>query len=109
LTISWEWEDQSAFVRLNQWQGTRDTAAFLAVFEAVEFMEAHDWDSVRAQCHVLVCEILTRLIARYGIAPLSPISPECPPQAIGQRLRQEHRIEVPTQRRHEKNLLRVSV
>ena len=54
-------------------------------------------------------------------SPLSPVSPEwfyqmvsvplpeCDPQAIGRRLRQEHHIEVPTLRWQEKNLLRVSV
>jgi isopenicillin-N epimerase len=76
LIVSWDWEDHSEFVRLNQWQGTRDIAAFLSVPAAIQFMQSHDWDTVRAQSHALASDLRRRLCDWYGVAPLTPDSPE---------------------------------
>jgi isopenicillin-N epimerase len=74
LVVSWEWDDTSDYVRANQWQGTRDVASFLAVPAAIDFMAAHDWDSVRARCHDLASEFRARLADWYGVSPLTPDS-----------------------------------
>src|SRR5215211_3897523 len=51
LTISWGWRGESTFVSRNQYQGTRDIAAFLSVPAAIEFQQKHNWDAVRDRCH----------------------------------------------------------
>jgi isopenicillin-N epimerase len=38
----------------HQNQGTRDLAAFLAVPSAIQFIEQHDWPTVRRSCHQLL-------------------------------------------------------
>jgi isopenicillin-N epimerase len=79
--VSWGWvegsasrrqpEDASEFVNRNQWQGTRDLAAFLATPDAIAYQAAHDWPSVRERCHRLAAEALDRAVERFGKQPLS--------------------------------------
>ena len=120
LIVSWECADESAFVRLNQWQGTRDIAAFLAVPDAIAFMEAHNWEAVRAACHALAVDLLQRVATHFGLEPLSPASPTwfsqmvsvpLPPcdDDLNARLYERYRIEVPIFHWHEQYLARVSV
>lgn len=120
LIISWEWADESVFVRLNQAQGTRDIAAFLAVPAAIDFMRAHDWESVRAACHALANETLQRITGWYSLTPLSTspawfaqmVSIPLPAgdlKDIANRFYSEHRIEVPIFHWRGQNLMRVSV
>jgi isopenicillin-N epimerase len=104
--VSWEWEDESDFVRLNQWQGTRDLAAFLAVPAAIEFMEAHEWPSVRARCHDLASDLRRRLCDWYGVVPLAPDSsdwfaqmftvllPKTDPVQLQADLYESHRVQL---------------
>lgn len=121
LVVSWEYADDSAFVRLNQWQGTRDIAAYLAVPVVIEFMQTHDWDAVRAQCHERARALRARVAAWYGCPPLSPDTPEwyaqmvsiplpaCAADVLARRLYEERRIEAPIFHWHDRNLMRVSV
>jgi len=55
LVVSWGYESQnpsgSRFVDEQEWTGTRDYAAYLAVPKAIKFFEEHTWDAVRAECH----------------------------------------------------------
>jgi isopenicillin-N epimerase len=44
-----------------EWQGTRDPAAYLSVPAAIQFQAEHDWPRVRAQCHELLCEARRRI------------------------------------------------
>ncbi len=120
LIVSWEWQDESVFVRVNQSQGTRDIAAFLAVPAAIEFMRANDWNAVRTRCHDLADEILQRVTGGYGLEPVSANAdwfaqmvsvplPSCDLPNITKRLYSEHRIEVPIFAWNGRNLMRVSV
>jgi isopenicillin-N epimerase len=107
LVISWGWLPDSTFVSRNQWQGTRDIAAFLAVPAAIEFQQAHDWDAVRARCHALASECRHQLADLFGLAPIAPDSPDwfaqmvtvplppCDMTALKSRLYDDYRIEVP--------------
>ncbi len=56
LVVSWGYEAEvpgpSKFVDHHEWWGTHDPAAFLSVPDAIEFQEKHDWDRVRAACHL---------------------------------------------------------
>jgi isopenicillin-N epimerase len=58
LVVSWGYESEnpsgSSLVDYNEWWGTRDVAAFLAVPAAIAFQEQHSWDSVRTDCHALL-------------------------------------------------------
>jgi isopenicillin-N epimerase len=106
LVVSWEWEDESDFVRFNQWQGTRDIAAFLAVPSAIEFMEGHDWASVRACCHARASDLRCRICDWYDIEPIAPDSPRwfsqmfsvllptADPVQLQAKLYETHRVQV---------------
>ncbi len=111
LVVSWGWESEtpgdSPFIDHHEWQGTRDIAAFLSVPAAIEFMRAHDWDRVRAECHALAQEFRHRVTELTGLPPLSLDSaewyaqmvavplPDCDSTALKNRLCDEYRIEVP--------------
>src|SRR5438094_849224 len=55
VIISWGWEARdpsgSRFIDENEFQGTRDFAASLAVPDAIQFQAQHDWPRVRDECH----------------------------------------------------------
>jgi len=120
LVISWGWLPDSTFVSRNQWQGTRDIAAFLSVPAAIEFQQAHHWDTVRADCHELARQARTRLSGLTGLAPISPDSPDwfaqmvsiplpaCDPIVVKQRLYDGYRVEVPLTAWNGQNLIRIS-
>ena len=57
-----------------QYQGTRDSSAFLSVSDAIRFQAEHDWDAQRARCHSLASQTLARITELTGLAPLSPDS-----------------------------------
>jgi isopenicillin-N epimerase len=124
LVISWGWESEtpgdSPFIDHHEWQGTRDIAAFLSVPAAIEFMRAHDWDRVRAECHELARKFRQRVTELTGLLPLGPDSPDwyaqmvavplpdCDVDALKNRLYDEYRIEIPISRWHGTPLTRAS-
>ena len=127
LIVSWgynptpETTTGSRFVDLFQWTGTKDPTAALTVPAAIRFMQEHNWDAVRNECHLLlhqaierICD-LTNMPALYpldsdfynqmGIAPL-PLSNL---SVLKSRLYDEHKIEVPLIQWHDKQFVRISV
>ena len=72
------------FVDVQQNQGTRDLAAFLAVPDAIKFQNEHNWDQVRAECHALAASAQQRMVDTYGVQPLSP--PDANPSWFSQML-----------------------
>ena len=121
LTISWGWRPGHNFVSRNQWQGTRDLAAFLATPAAIEFQEEYSWDTIRWRCHSQARRTRQRLSAQFGLPGLSPDDeswyaqmvaiplPLVDPIALGERLYQEYRIEVPLTEHLGQQAVRVSV
>jgi isopenicillin-N epimerase len=107
LVISHGWVDDSTFISRNEWQGTRDIAAFLTVPAAIDFQQAYHWDTVRQQCHALASETRQRICNHYGLEPLSVDStewfgqmaaipiPDHDMDTLKRRLYEEYRIEVP--------------
>ncbi|MHB8627414.1 MAG: aminotransferase class V-fold PLP-dependent enzyme [Aggregatilineales bacterium] len=121
LVISWGWLEDASFVTRNQWQGTRDPAAFLSVSAAIEFQRANHWDEVRWSCHALASRTRQRLADVTGLAPLTPDSPDWFAQMIAvplpegdtdetkTRLYDEYHIEVPTTHWNDRNFVRISI
>ncbi|MFZ9628597.1 MAG: aminotransferase class V-fold PLP-dependent enzyme [Ilumatobacteraceae bacterium] len=125
LVVSWGWESDaptgSRFVDHHQWQGTRDLTPFLAVSAALDFVEQHDWATVRADGHRRV------VAARAAIDSITGLEPVCPPTrdwlgqmavvrlppdtdvaALQSDLYTSHRIEVPCHRWNGQPLMRIS-
>ena len=124
LVVSLGWRSErpgpSQFVDEQQWQGTRDPAAYLAVPAAIAFEAEHDWESVRRGCHALLQRAAAGIRNLTGQAPLwtsdrwygqlaSFPLPPCDPETLSRRLRDEYRVEVPAFTWNGRPLLRVSV
>ena len=124
LVVSWGWARRPGFVGRNQWQGTRDIAAFLATPDAIAFQAEHDWPAVRARCHDLATDVRDRICARFALPPVQPAGLEwyaqmvvaplpVPPGdeavALQRRLYDRHRIEVPLTRHDDQAMVRISV
>jgi isopenicillin-N epimerase len=125
LVVSWGWRSDdpgpSRFVDEQEWAGTRDPAAWLAVPAAIRFQAERSWPAVRARCHELAAHFRREAARLTGLAPLCPDGPDwfvqmatvplpaCDEAALGRWLREERRIEVPTGRWNDLPWLRISV
>jgi isopenicillin-N epimerase len=111
LVVSWGWESDdpgpSRFVDEQEWTGTRDPSAYLAVPAAIDFFEEHQWPKVRVRCRKLLTEARERLLDIVGLPPLChldpwlaqmcaiPLPPGTDRAAFGKVLREKHAVEVP--------------
>jgi len=125
LVVSWGWESDhpgpSRFVDEQEWTGTRDVSAFLAVPAALDFCAEHAWPQVRRRCRDILLEGREELLKVVGMPPPCPPDPwlaqmcavPLPDGVDGQRLhrdlRQDHRIEVPVTTFAGRSWLRFSV
>lgn len=109
LVVSWGWHPEkpaaSRFVQEQEWQGTRDIAAYLATPAAIRFTQENNWDAVRAECHAMAVYAQEQILGLSGLEPLSnedwfaqmvtvPL-PACNVESVKKRLYDEYRIEVP--------------
>lgn len=118
LVISWGWGRNLSFVGRNQWQGTRDIAAFLSVPAAIQFQHHYQWDKVRQSSHTLAAETRARIAELTGVPPIVPengfvqmFTAPLPPGDAGRlarRLYDEYRVEVPSIVWNAQPFLRVS-
>jgi len=134
LVVSWGYESEtssgSTFIDHNEWWGTRDMAAFLAVPAAIEFQEKYQWDKVRDLCHELALDAQRRICEITGLAPLhsqplvsaqdgsgnwfrqmftARLPMEVDVVTLKNRLYEDYRIEVPVHEWNGNKLIRVSV
>ena len=126
LIVSWGYESitpgGSNFIDHNDWWGTRDHSAFLAVPAAIQFQQEHHWDEVRESCHQLVSYAQTCICELTGFAPLhpstgswfaqmaaAPLPADTDLVAHKTRLYDEYRIEVPLVEWNGNKLVRISV
>ena len=127
LVVSWgyhansETTASSRFMDLLQWTGTKDPAAALAVPAAIHFMQEHDWEAVRGQCHQLLRQAIDRIGGLTGLAPIYPLDSDFYSQmgvaplpssnlpALKSRLYDEFKIEVPVVQWQDRQFLRISI
>jgi isopenicillin-N epimerase len=111
--IGWGWTDDAGFVERHQGQGTRDPSAFLSVPAAIRFQREHDWPTVRERCNALLRESVERLglelVDPEFVQMVALELPECDPDELWRRLREEYRIEAPCWSWKDRPLLRISV
>ena len=124
LIISWgEAGDDpgpSQFLKDNQYQGTRDPSAFLAVPAAIDFQKEHNWNTIKKSCRELNRRTRDRA---YKIIHTDPICPNTEEwlvqmasvevdvnneQALKDTLLETYKIEIPLFTWQEKTLLRFS-
>lgn len=126
LVVSWGYESEtpsgSEFIDHNEWWGTRDHAAFLAVPAAIDFQEKHNWEVVRDACYELARDAQRRICELTGLAPLhpptgrwfrqlfaAPLPAWVDVAELKNQLYEEFRIEVPIHEWNGNKLIRVSV
>lgn len=126
LVVSWGYSaDESTsygsrYLDLLTWTGTKDPSAALSVPDAIRFMQEHNWQAVRADCHALAVETRRRLNALTGLPALcgddgfcqmfSARLPELTDLVrLKERLYDEFRIEIPTILWNGQKLIRVSI
>jgi isopenicillin-N epimerase len=120
ITPMLSFSEDSLFATRNQYQGTRDISAFLAVGDALDFQAAHDWPTLRAQCHALAVDAQQRVSEITG-QPI-PVPPdnyvqlalcELPAgtdlRALKTRLYDQYRVEIPVTEWHGRGFIRISV
>jgi isopenicillin-N epimerase len=125
LTVSWGWKSDtpsaSRFIDEQEYQGTRDIAAYLSVPEAIRFMEQHQWSDVHKRCHELVREAARRVEMLTGMAPIAPVTdmwfaqmsalpiPLCDAAVLKQRLYDAFAVEAPIVTWRGRQFVRVSI
>lgn len=78
LVVGWGWGPErtmtvgSDFLDYNQWLGTNDMSAYLAVPAAIQFQEEHNWTAVRQRCHQLLSETIHRIGTLTGLPSIYP-------------------------------------
>lgn len=127
LIVSWGYNPTpeiatgSRFIDILQWTGTKDPAAALTVPIAIQFMNDHDWDAVRCECHILLRQAIERICdltklpppypldsdfySQMGIAPL----PKSDLALLKSRLYDEYKIEIPMTEWQDKQFIRISI
>ena len=114
-TVSWGHAEPSTFISRTELQGTRDSAAYLAVPDAIAFVREHD---NRERCVALaraaraeLCELLgTEPLSRDdAIRQLASVQLPRPLPRLSQRLFDEFRIEIPGMAPRRDDLLRISI
>lgn len=124
LVISWGEEvdpSPTSFIYENQYQGTSDPSAFLAVSDAIKFQQSNDWESVKKRCRELTRSTRHRIYEIVNTNPICPNSEEWLGQMasvevptvdsmdLKKELMSKYNIEIPIFIWKNKNFLRISI
>lgn len=128
LVVSWgrhalpEKSAGSQFLDDLTWTGTHDPSAYFSVPAAIQFMQEHDWETVRRDCHALLKSVLPRIREITGMPPAYPDDSELYSQmavsilptdtnieVLKARLYNEYKVEVPLIDWNGMKLVRISV
>ena len=128
LVFSWDWgntphqDSGTPFLNRIQWWGTQDPAAFVSVPAALDFMEQHDWPTVRANCtklvrqwHRLASELTGKPSAYADLDRMPPqmaiveIPKQADLRAFKVRFNQEFNIEIPCIEWQDRHFIRISI
>lgn len=111
----------SRFIDILQWTGTKDPTAALTVPTAIQFMNDHDWETVRCDCHVLLRQAIERICALTHLSPPYPLDsnfyhqmgiaplPASNLAVLKSRLYDEYKIEAPLTQWQDKQFIRISI
>ena len=111
----------SRFIDILQWTGTKDPTAALTVPTAIQFMQEHNWEEVRSQCHGLLRHAIERICDLTGLPPLYPTDSDffsqmgiapLPPSDLNvlkARLYDEYKIEIPLTQWQDQQFVRISI
>lgn len=128
LIVSWGYGNDpqfgsgSRFIDILQWTGTKDPSAALAVPDAIKFMQEHNWDEVRKECHQLLRQAVERVCNLTDMEPLYPLASDfysqmaiapLPAQTdltlLKARLYDEYKVEVPMIQWRDRKFVRISI
>ena len=127
LVVSWGYHPTpdiatgSRFIDLLQWTGTKDPTAALTVPDAIQFMQDHDWDTVRCECRRLLRQAIERVCDLTKLPPVYPLDsdfysqmgvaplPRSDLAVLKSRLYDEFKIEVPLTEWRDMQFIRISV
>jgi len=123
LIVSWGDKSSidSAFIQENEFQGTRDIAAFLSVPAAIDFFHAHNWPEVQKYCHELVLSARRKMIEISSLPATIPETggwfqqmfaqplPPCDSVMLQNRLYSEFNVEIPISIQHDRPYIRISI
>jgi isopenicillin-N epimerase len=125
LIVSWGYKamfpSHSSFLDYHQMNGTRDYSAFLTIPAAIEFMAAHKWPQVAAECRNLVHQNAPAFCELLGSGPLAPIHDDfivqlfsaeiktTEPEKLHWHFFDKYKIEIPVMRHGDKVYLRYSI
>ena len=108
------------FINENQYQGTRDPSAFLAVPAAIKFQKDNNWEFVQLSCRNLIRQTRDQLYMMIKTEPICPNTDEWLAQmasieipvsdtiSFKNRLLSDYNIEIPIFEWKGSNLLRLS-
>ncbi|MCG8576619.1 MAG: aminotransferase class V-fold PLP-dependent enzyme [Flavobacteriales bacterium] len=78
LIISWGYEAEfpshSQFLDYHEYQGTRDTAAFLTLPAAFQFRKDFEWDERTAKCREMILHYYPEACKILNTAPICPLN-----------------------------------
>jgi isopenicillin-N epimerase len=113
LVVSWGYREGAEFGERHGWQGTRDVAAYLAVPKAIDVHATFDLARSLSLADKAEARLAALGLERVEGAPApfmrAFVLPSGDPDELGQRLYDEHRIEVPVYEWEGRRILRVSI
>lgn len=124
LVISWGKDvdpSPSPFIYENQYQGTHDPSAYLAVSDAIKFQQDNNWELVKKRCRSLTRSTRDEVLAVLGTPAICPNTDEWLgqmasvfiPHNEGMQLKNDllskFKIEIPVFQWQDKNFLRFSI